>query len=575
MLYYAQQLQYQLQQHLQILFQNYILSLCNPELKEMNLLSAKLIMDFYDNMTTFSSISPPIFKFPGLDEAMHLIYSPPTLDFIKLPRSLKNSKLRVIPQSAINIMQEYDIFWVFPDFLPHYQLSPVQIKHREEEEQIKGRKFILSEDVLLAFGLDLFGIVGGVMKICQYILPNKAPKQILSRLKNLCSNRYKTNVVKHWKQTKQLIIPWDEMQSSLPKKLPQWVEQYIASCNKHKLQGPPHKVRRIQKKNVNKTELTQSFVNKMLLEYNSIEKNLSNRQKLALVTIIFDIDKYSHFDTENGENNNDFYKKVAYGLWSIVRATLMKCPETYNELTEVIYRTKDPTPKLIIERITPVLKDFPALLFLFGKFLQTCSTKKKNVENEFYKRAKIFLERLRVMFKSNPKNIEEVLKIIHNISHKKQVDLELFEQIREQLSKIEGASELFIECINDRYEMDPSMDTEFEEIYITEDNMEYNNDDIEFEEIYIESNNTLQSNQPVQPNTHEHGKQQDKYPGREEVQPGKGEQQQQQQKQKQHTNTTKSKPLKRVRSVQTIDNTKKAKRTNNNRNTKKTVKKNS
>ena len=472
------QLQSQLQQHLQILFQTYVLTLNDPHLEEENAHAARLILDFYNNMTTTSH---NVFTFPGLEEAMQIVYSPPEVEW-------KPKKNKLIPSTTINIMREYRLFWIFPKLLPHQQLMPLK---RSRDDEQKGRKFVLAEDCMLAFGLSVFGLVDGLMKICQYILPTKTPKQIISRIRNLCSSRYETNVVKHWKQTQELRIPWKELEESHPDALPLWAQQYIDELNSKSNEQAKSTIKRVKTKaRTQPIELTPSFINRMLLECDSIGKNLSQRHRLAIMNIIFDIDKYQ---STSALDRNTFYRRLASGLWCFVTTALRSEEETYNQLVSTIEQNAEGNLHQLVEKLSIVLKHHPALLFLFLKFLKTPTQQKEDQRRAFIK-AKKFIDRVRVKFKSNPDMAHRVFATINTLSKDRHPNQDLEELIRLSLIRFEGSDEIFNQFISEKNEMSSVSDDDFEEIYFVENSKNATPQDFdkyEFEEIYFENPLTI------------------------------------------------------------------------------------
>ena len=456
-------LQTQLHQHIQILFQTYTLSLNDPQLQDVNTYTSRLIQDFYSNIST--EAQPPI---PGLEDGMQLIYSPPQIEW-------QHKKTKLIPSSAINIMRDYSIFWSFPKLLPHQQLMPLK---RSREDEQKGRKFVLAEDCLLAFGLSVFGLVDGLMKICKYVLPTKTPKQIISRIKNLCSNRYETNVVKHWKQTNELKIPWKELEESHPNTIPLWAQQCLDQSNNTVKPQPKRNSKAIKKT----IELSPSFVNRMLLECESIGKNLSQCHRLAIMNIIFDVDKYQ----TSALDRNTFYRRLASGLWCFVTTALRKDEQTYYGLIKAIEDNADGNINKLVDNLTVVLKYHPALLFLFLKFLKTPTQQKEDQRRAFLK-AKSFIDMIREKFKSNPEKALRVFTTIHNLSKDKVPNQELEGIIRDNLANFEGSNQIFNECITESCELSSVSDGEFEEIHFTENSTDPQDiNKYEFEEIYFD-----------------------------------------------------------------------------------------
>ena len=457
-------LQIQLQQHIQILFQTYTLSLNDPQLQDVNTYTNRLIQDFYVNISTEAHISP----IPGLEDGMQLIYSPPQIEW-------QHKKTKLIPSSAINLMQNYTIFWSFPKLLPHQQLMPLK---RSREDEQKGRKFILAEDCLLAFGLSVFGLVDGLMKICKYVLPTKTPKQIISRIRNLCSSRYETNVVKHWKQTNELKIPWKELEESHPNTIPLWAQQCLDQA-KNDVKPQAKRSSKAIKKTI---ELSPSFVNRMLLDCESIGKNLSQCHRLAIMNIIFDIDKYQ----TSALDRNTFYRRLASGLWCFVTTALRKDEKTYYELIKTIEDNADGSLNRLVDKLTIVLKYHPALLFLFLKFLKTPTQQKEDQRRAFLK-AKSFIDMIREKFKSNPEKALRVFTTIDNLSKDKVTNQELEGIIRDNLANFEGSDQIFNECITESCELSSASDGEFEEIIFVENSNDHQDiNKYEFEEIYFD-----------------------------------------------------------------------------------------
>ena len=465
-------IQLQLRQHVQILFQNYLLSLNDPQLQDINAYTRRLIQDFYSNISTES-----LFPIPGLEQAMQLVYSPPLIEW-------KHKKTKLIPNSAIKIMREYSLFWTFPKLLPHQQLMPM--KRCREDEQ-KGKKFVLAEDCMLAFGLSVFGLVDGLMKICKYVLPTKTPKQIISRIRNLCSNRYETNVVKHWKQTNELKIPWKELEESHTNSIPSWAQQCL---DDHKDTDTDKSLKKKKRKvsSSQAIELSPSFVNTMLVECDSIGKNLSQCHRLAIMNIIFDIDKYQ----TSAVDRNTFYRRLGSGLWCFVTTALRKEEHTYYELIATIKENSDGDMNKLVERLSIVLQYHPALLFLFLKFLKT-PTQQKEDQRRAFVRAKNFIDKIREKFKANPEKAFRVFKTINDLSSNEAPNLELQELLRDNLTNFEGSDQIFNEYITENCELSSVSDGEFEEIYFVENSTEQDEDKYEFEEIHLDppTSNTL------------------------------------------------------------------------------------
>ena len=457
-------LQVQLHQHIQILFQTYMLSLYDPQLKDVNTYTKRLIQDFYTNISTSAQIAP----IPGLENAMQLVYSPPQIEW-------QHKRTKLIPSSAINLMREYTVFWSFPKLLPHQQLMPLK---RSREDEQKGRKFVLAEDCLLAFGLSVFGLVDGLMKICKYVLPTKTPKQIISRIRNLCSSRYETNVVKHWKQTNELKIPWKELEESHPDTIPLWAQQCVDEFQ-NTLKSQTKRNSKAIKKAI---ELSPSFVNRMLLECDSIGKNLSQCHRLAIMNIIFDIEKYQ----TSALDRNTFYRRLASGLWCFVTTALRKDEQTYYELIKTIEDNADGNLNILVERLSIVLKYHPALLFLFLKFLKTPTQQKEDQRRAFLK-AKSFIDMIREKFKSNPEKALRVFTTIDNLSKDKLPNQELEGIIRDNLANFEGSDQIFNEYITESCELSSASEGEFEEIFFVENSTDHQDvNKYEFEEIYFD-----------------------------------------------------------------------------------------
>nr|XP_028566871.1 GON-4-like protein isoform X3 [Podarcis muralis] len=200
-------LQQQMQQHVQLLTQAYLLSSCNPSLSS----EASTTRLFLTELDTFAQ-SSAILRQP-LGPKFQTTFQPCNLkDALQLIKDFDSHvKIEWSPRKAVKknvsdfVCLPKQVAWIlatrrvfmYPELLPTCSL-----KAKLPRDKII---FTKGEDNLLALGLKHFeGTEFPKPLISRYLLVTKTARQLTVRIKNLNMNRVPDNILKHYKTTKQL-----------------------------------------------------------------------------------------------------------------------------------------------------------------------------------------------------------------------------------------------------------------------------------------------------------------------------------------------------------------------------------
>ncbi|XP_056672249.1 GON-4-like protein isoform X3 [Monodelphis domestica] len=202
-------LQQQMQQHVQLLTQIYLLSSANPSLSS----EANTTKMFLRELGTFAQSSvvlhhqfnpkfQTMFQPCNLKGAMQLIedfHSHIHIDWSPRKNVKKSaSEFPCLPKQVAWILATSKVF-MYPELLPICSL-----KAKNPRDKIF---FTKAEDNLLALGLKHFeGTEFPKPLISKYLLTAKSAHQLTVRIKNLNINRAPDNIIKYYKKTKQLPI---------------------------------------------------------------------------------------------------------------------------------------------------------------------------------------------------------------------------------------------------------------------------------------------------------------------------------------------------------------------------------
>ncbi|XP_069796660.1 GON-4-like protein isoform X2 [Narcine bancroftii] len=205
-----QQLQQQMQQHVQLLCQVHLLAAINENLQqeaEMTKIFLKELAGFAEKAREIHLAQGPDFSSTfspcNLEEALRLteeferdvrpvVKPPPARQEAKVNRRFDESTY--LPQEVAWIVSTRSVF-MYPELLPHVALQP-----RQPKDKIW---FTKGEDNLLVLGLKHFeGTDFPKPLISQYLMPPKTYHQLTVRIKNLSVSRAPDNVVKLFRKRK-------------------------------------------------------------------------------------------------------------------------------------------------------------------------------------------------------------------------------------------------------------------------------------------------------------------------------------------------------------------------------------
>ncbi|XP_031572014.1 GON-4-like protein [Actinia tenebrosa] len=216
------QLSTQMNQHVQLLSQVFLLSREDPTLQD----EAEICRQYVNELQGFSERASSahymmalesgypctsMFEVPGLSEAIRIANEP--FNAVKRPRSPRKqamatnttgkNKLRgpillpVISSTNQTIMAS-SILFHREELLPRHGFTSKDPNITKDAASLRV-KFTETEDNLLALGIKQFQ--RNWKMIQTHLLPVKTPKQLQIRCKNLLSNRAQMNVVKNLRQT--------------------------------------------------------------------------------------------------------------------------------------------------------------------------------------------------------------------------------------------------------------------------------------------------------------------------------------------------------------------------------------
>eukprot|EP00795_Rhopilema_esculentum_P006233 gene6233-11645_t len=199
----------QLQQHVQLLTQSYILSYKDELLVKENNESKELLqelarfkdaVDGDENLRNNSAYCMP--GLPGAIRIINTIEEQSELEKILAeknampiyreafePRRGKRIVVDIPPKIALKIFSE-PFFLTYPELLPHQGILATE-RLQELSKENARLKFFRCEDNLLAMGLAQFG--KNYDMIAKHLLPIATPKQLYTRAKNLVSKREDDN----------------------------------------------------------------------------------------------------------------------------------------------------------------------------------------------------------------------------------------------------------------------------------------------------------------------------------------------------------------------------------------------
>ncbi|KAK3735384.1 hypothetical protein QZH41_008714 [Actinostola sp. cb2023] len=259
------QLSKQMNQHVQLLAQVYLLSreqptlqdeadVCRQYLNELQgfcdrSLSVHPIMALGGNMPVLS-----MFDVPGIKEAIRIVDEP--FNAVKRPRSPRkqaiDSKAKTariaLPTVSLTNQTRMANSPLFREviLLPRYGFMDKDLIGVKELSSLRV-KFTETEDYLLALGMKQFQRNWKVIQT--HLLPVKTPKQLQIRCKNLYSSRAQDNIIKHLRDTKTLgklptdIIIYCDSESSRrfsPIPEPEWLISYRQKVKPQRKLLPPN-----------------------------------------------------------------------------------------------------------------------------------------------------------------------------------------------------------------------------------------------------------------------------------------------------------------------------------------------
>lgn len=229
------EVQQQLQQHVQLLSQLYLLTRDTPRLQQTTHQSQHFLNELnhfanvYDGGNQSGGVikKPSCFRVSNLEEAVNIVNQPyePEVESV-LPAG------RVpfpIPENSVEIMATSKVF-MYPELLP---TTGCPLK------QSKKVVFTEAEDKLVVLGLEQFkGLHRPEELIVEHMLPIKTEDQIVCRIKNCVSSRSVGNIIKDYKKHKLMpkikrvckaICKGDEKPpvQMMVKKMPPWLEKFL------------------------------------------------------------------------------------------------------------------------------------------------------------------------------------------------------------------------------------------------------------------------------------------------------------------------------------------------------------
>ncbi|XP_064390230.1 GON-4-like protein [Halichondria panicea] len=215
----AQTLSQQIRQHFQLLMQTLLLCRCEPSLLLLSQVANQAIDELHIwSEGAWQGTHSAVWYIPDMSGGIELIQQLESIGNEQPVTMAASSRPRTsIPYIAQEKLMTTPLFWTDPSLLPAVGFAPMT-----EGKSTPPSSFSSAEDCLLVFGMDHYGSAAW-QDIRTNLLPVKTIKQLQLRVKNQCSKRTGNNVVKHYKKTKQLKIPFSQAEE---KALPHWVTLY-------------------------------------------------------------------------------------------------------------------------------------------------------------------------------------------------------------------------------------------------------------------------------------------------------------------------------------------------------------
>ncbi|XP_072051449.1 uncharacterized protein [Amphiura filiformis] len=244
-----QQLQQQMQQHVQLLCQMSVLSRACGNMQKDHVQAKKFLneLDYLGRnfeqavfgVTAATSTQPlpyySFFRTCNLQESCDIANEPlPEQESSKT--SERHERTMAMPLSAAQVLANSTVF-MYPELLPTCKLFP---------GNTKKLKFTDSEDNLIVFGLDQFRSFSKLedkMKLIQeHMMPSKTVKSLCLHVKNMSSTRSGDNVIKLYRRFGVINsppIPCEPVQpgmATVPTQLyenrkPDWLKKYMQILN--------------------------------------------------------------------------------------------------------------------------------------------------------------------------------------------------------------------------------------------------------------------------------------------------------------------------------------------------------
>uniref|UniRef100_A0A7M5WTZ7 Uncharacterized protein n=1 Tax=Clytia hemisphaerica TaxID=252671 RepID=A0A7M5WTZ7_9CNID len=225
-----QQMTAQLQQHVQMLSQVYMLSCthswlrnethqCKQYIEELATFHDKAVQNSQDYL---GSLSPELSMFctPGISDSFNIIKSLAGQKIVtRNPKSqMQKAKKNVTISDTIA-----EMFTTIPFFATYIELVPKQGPQNEEmQRRTRRKKFLQCEDNLLALGLDQFKgkRYERFEAIKEHLLPIFDPKQLQIRVKNCTSTlKLKYNPIAYVKNEKRVPELENEVNITVPRNI--------------------------------------------------------------------------------------------------------------------------------------------------------------------------------------------------------------------------------------------------------------------------------------------------------------------------------------------------------------------
>lgn len=524
----------QIQQHFQLLLQNFLLTRFEPSLVFLSQIASQAIEELvkYCEEPNESSTGS-VWYIPGLEEGKELIkkYNPHDSDAVELLTASTGQPPK-IPDVVQDIIMSYGVFWQYPDLLPEIGFSPL-----EGSQGQVSKYFSNSEDCLLVLGMDHYG--SSAWKIIQErLLPTKTPKQLQLRVKNLSSSRQKgDNPIKYYKRTGHIKIPFhcdnqtedntseatsSDNTSTHSYKIHQWIltyhrkrsdkekteemkkekqmeemHKFTKACqdlksstvagSKRNLTGQMNAVESSAKKMKEMDEsdlsLGEKGQGKSVRGRKSSRGTGKGRKKSSFPTSGTPKKSSSpHCDYTQllfmaGLEASDPAARYAYNYLTEVKATVIDSPGVYDKFLKLIIKARKNRwrPVQLYNQISHLLKPWPYLTKLFMGFLQPFEAQEVNKISDKmeFEQVKSFITSLENKYSKAPLELEEILSKMRELEKEKLTK----EKVLDNLTPLIEAHEDLVQDLKNFVEGKPF------NLYATEPIINHSQDD--FEEVVI------------------------------------------------------------------------------------------